>query len=80
MSFVQFNSHSSSYFHDYNISKFCDITNIEACAFIKNCFNSNTFLVFTERFKLVLESHAHNTKSFSKGLLFVPLYNTSRYG
>ena len=69
MSFAPFNSHSLSYFHDYNILKFCDIINIEASAFIKNCFNSNTFSVFAERFKLISESHAHNTRSSSKGLL-----------
>ena len=80
MSFAPFNSHSSSYFHDYDILKFCDIINIEACAFINNCFNSNTFSVFAERFKLISESHAHNTRSSSKGLLFVPSYNTSRFG
>ena len=80
MSFAPFNSHSSSYFHDYNILKFCDIINTEACAFINNCFNSNTFSVFAERFKLISESHAHNTRSSSKGLLFVPSYNTSRFG
>ena len=39
-SFAPFSSHSSFYFHDYNILKFCDISNIEACAFIDNCFNS----------------------------------------
>ena len=43
MSFAPFSSHSSFYFLDYNILKFCDISNIEACAFIDNCFNSNTF-------------------------------------
>ena len=80
MSFAPFNSHSSSYFHDYNILKFCDIITIEACAFINNCFNSNTFSVFAERFKLISESHAHNTRSSSKSLLFVPSYNTSRFG
>ena len=56
------------------------IVNIEACTFINNCFNSNTFTVFAERFKLVSESHAHNTRSSNKGLLFVPSYNTSRFG
>ena len=79
MSFAAFNSHSSSYFH-HCILKFCDIVNIEACAFIKNCFNSNIFSEFAERFKLVSESHAHKTRSSSKGLLFVPGYNTSRFG
>ena len=80
MSFAPFNSHSSPYFHNYNILKICDIINITACAFINNCFNSNTFSVFSERFKLVLEPHAPNTRSSSKGLLFVPSYNTSRSG
>ena len=80
MSFAPFNFHLSSYFHDYSILKFCDIINIEVSAFINNCFNSNTFSVFSERFKLVSESHAHNTRSSSKGLLFVPSYNTARLG
>ena len=80
MSFAPFNSHSSSYFHNYNILKFCDIINIVACAFINNYFNSNIFSVFAERFKLALETHAHSSRSSIKGLLFVPSYNTSRFG
>ena len=80
MSFAPSNFHSSSYFHDYNILKCCDIINIEVCAFVNSCFYSNTFSVFGERFKLVSESYAHNTRSSSKGLLFVPSYNTSRFG
>ena len=66
MSFVPFNSHSSPYFHDYNILKFYDMINIEACAFINSCFDSNTFSVFAERFKLVSESHPYKTRSSSK--------------
>ena len=46
--------------------KFLDIVNIEACGFINNSFNSNTFSVFAGRFKLVSKSHAHNTRSSSK--------------
>ena len=80
MSFTPFSSHSSSYFHDYNILKLCDIINIEACAFINNCFNNNTFSVLAERFKFVSESCAQNTRSSSKGLLFVRSYNTSTFG
>ena len=68
MSIASFNSHSSSCFHDCNILKFCDIINIKVCAFINNCFNSNTYSVFAERFKLISEFHAHNTRSSSKGL------------
>ena len=79
MNFSPFNSHSSSYFHDY-ILKFCDIINIEAQAFINNCFKSNNISVFAERFTLASEFHAHNTRSSSKGLRFVPSYNTSRFG
>ena len=56
------------------------IINIGACAFINNCFNSNTFSVFAKIFKLVSESHVHNTRSSSKGLLFAPSYNTSKLG
>ena len=67
MSFAPFNFHSSSYFHNYNILKFCDVINVEACAFINNCFNSNTFSAFAERFKLISASHVHNTRSSSKG-------------
>ena len=78
MSFVPINSHSSSYFYDFNILKLCDIINIEACFLFFVFFN--TFSVFTGRFKLVLESHAHNTGSSSEGLIFVQSYNTSRFG
>ena len=53
---------------------------MEACAFITTCFNSNTFSVFEERFKLISEFCARNTRSSSKGLLFVPCYNTLRFG
>ena len=67
MSFAPFNSHSSSDFHYYNILKCWDIINIEASAFIDNCFNSNTLPVFAERFKLISDSHAHNTRSSGKG-------------
>ena len=80
MRFAQSNSNLSSYFHEYNILKFCDTVNIEACAFIDNCFNNNTFSAFAEKFKLVPESNAHNTRSSSKGLLFVSSYKTPRFG
>ena len=33
MSFATFNAHSSSYFHDCNILKFCDVVNVESLCF-----------------------------------------------
>ena len=80
MSFASFSSHSWSSFHYYNILKLCDIVNIEASAFINNSFNSNSFSVLAVIFKLVSESHAHNARSCSKSFIFVPSYNTSRFG
>ena len=60
--FEPFNSNSSSYFHDY-ILKFCNIR------IVLTVF---TFSVLSEGFKLISECRVHNTKSSSKGLLFVP--------
>ena len=77
MIFALFKFHLLSYFYDSIISKFCDIVNFEACNFINNCFNSNTLSVLDERSKLISDSHAHSTRSSSKGLLFAPSYNTS---
>ena len=77
VSFASFNSHSLSYFHNYNTLKFFDIVNIEACPFINYCFYRKSSSVFVERSKLASESYARNTRSSSKGLVFVPSYNTS---
>ena len=75
MRFAQSNSNLSSYFHEYNILKFCDTVNIEACAFIGNCFNNNTFSAFAEKFKLVPESNAHNTRSSQNSKIWKKINN-----
>ena len=38
------------------------VTIFKSFAFMNNCFISNSFSVFPERFKLVTKSHARNTR------------------
>ena len=45
-----------------------------------NCFNRDSFSIFNENFKLVSTTHSYNTRSARNGLLFVPSYNTVRFG
>ena len=76
----QFNAHTTSLFKNYNILKFADIINVENCIFINNCFNKDSFSIFNKNFKLVSTTHSYNTRSARNGLLFVPSYNTVRFG
>ena len=76
MNFVPFNAHTTSLFKNSNILKFADIIDVENCIFINNCFNRD----FNENFKLVSTMHSYNTRSARNGLLFVPSYNTVRFG
>ena len=72
MNFVAFNAHTTSLF--------ADIINVESCIFINNCFNRDSFSIFHENFNLVSTRHSYNTRSARNGLLFVPSYNTVRFG
>ena len=47
---------------------------------INNCFDKESFSLFTENFKLVSTSHSYSTRSASNDLLFVPSYNSVRFG
>ena len=80
MNFAPFNTHTTPLFKICNILKFADIINVESCAFVNNCFNKDSFSIFNENFKLVLTTNSHNTRSPSNGLLFVPSYNSVRFG
>ena len=80
MHFVQFNSHTSSLFYNSNILKFIDIIYIGNCVFINNCFNKDSFAVFAQNYNLCSNTHTYNTRSSSKGFLFVPTYNLTRFG
>ena len=73
-----FNAHTTPLFK--NILKFADIINVESCIFINNCFNKYSFSIFNENFKLVSTMHSYNTRSARNALLFVPSYNTVRFG
>ena len=48
--------------------------------FVNNCFNRDSFSIFNENFKLVSTLHSYSTRSARNGLLFVPSYNTVRFG
>ena len=71
MNFETFKVHTTPLFKNCNILKFIDITNIESCIFVNECFNNNSFKIFIESFKLASTTHFYNTKSTRKGLLFV---------
>ena len=78
MNFAPFNAHTTPLFKNCNILKFADIINIES--FINNGFNRDSFSIFNENFKLVSTTHSYNTRSARNGELFVPSYNTVRFG
>ena len=80
MNFVPFNAHTTPLLKNCNVLNFADVINVESCIFINNCFNRDSFSIFNENFKLVSTTHSYNTRSARNGLLFVPSYNTVRFG
>ena len=78
--FAPFNAHTTPLSKNSNILKFADIINIESCIFMKNYFNKSSFSIFNENFKLVSTTHSYNTRSFRNSLLFVPSFNSVRFG
>ena len=79
MHFFHFNSHTSPLFYNSYI-KFIDINYTENCVFINNCFNKDSYAVFAQHYDLCSNTHTYNTRSSSKGLLFIPTYNSIRFG
>ena len=80
MNFAFFNTHTTPLFKNCNILKSADIINVESYVFINNCFNKDSFPVFIENSKSVSNMHSYNTTSAINGLLFVPSYNSVRFG
>ena len=80
MNFAPFHAHTTPLFESCNILKFANIINVESCIFINSCFNKDSFSVFNENFKLVSTMLSYNARSASNGLLFVPSYNSVRFG
>ena len=78
--FAPFNAHATPLSKNFNILKFADIINNESCIFIKNYFNESSFSIFNENFKSVSTTHSYNTRLFRNSLLFVPNYNSVRFG
>ena len=80
INFSPFNACTTSLFKNCNILKFVDIINVEWYIFVNNCFNMDSFSIFTENFKLASAAHSYNTRSTKNGLLLVPSYNSVRFG
>ena len=80
MNFAPFNAHTTLLFKNCNILKFADIISVEGFIFINNCFNKDSFSIFSDNPKLVSTTHSYNTRSARNDLLFVPSYNTIRFG
>ena len=66
-------------FTPFNILKFADTINVKSCISINNCFNKDSFSIFTKNFKLVSTTRWYNTRSARNGLLFVPSYKTVKF-
>ena len=77
INFALFNVHTTPLFKNCNIFRFADIANAKSCIFINNCFNEDSLSISNGNFKLISTTHSCNTKN---GLLFVPSYNTVRFG
>ena len=44
---------------------------------MENCFNKDSFAIFAQKYDLCSHTHTYNSRSLSKGLLFVPIYNST---
>ena len=86
MDFSPFNAHTTPLFKNCNIlifsivMIFADIINVESWIFVNNCFNKDSLSIFNKNFKSVSTTHSYNTRSARNSLLFVPSYNTVRFG
>ena len=80
MNFAHFNTYTAPLFKNFNILKFANTINIQSCIFIKNYFNKISFSIFNENFRLILTIHSYNIRPTSNRLLFVPSYNSFRFG
>lgn len=76
MNFASLNSHTTLLFNNCSVLKFIDIINTESFALVNIFFNENSFLIFTESFKLASATHSYSTRSAKNGLLFVPSYTS----
>ena len=76
MNFASLNSHTTLLFKNCSVLKFIDIINTESFALVNIFFNENSFLIFTESFKLASATHSYSTRSAKNGLLFVPSYTS----
>ena len=75
MNFASFNAHTTPLFKNCNIFKFADIIDVESCIFINNCFNKDSFSIFSENFQPRTHAILHQLE-----MLYYLSYNTVRFG
>ena len=75
MNFAPFNAHTTPLFKNCNILKFADIIDVESCIFINNCFNKDSFSIFSENFQPRTHAILDQLE-----MLYYLSYNTVRFG
>ena len=85
MSFTPFNSHSLPYFQDYNIFKFCDVVTLKPVLSLTIVLivTPQSLLKDLNLYQNLMLDHpvkAIIIKAIIKVIIFVPSYNTSRFG
>ena len=78
--FAPFNAHATPLFKNCNNMKFVVIIVVECCIYVSNCFIMASFSIFGGTFKLASAAHSYNTRSVRNSPLFVPSYNSVRFG
>ena len=57
MHVAQFNSHTLPSFYNSNVVRLIDIAYAESCVVISNCFNKDSFAIFSQSYNLYSNIH-----------------------
>ena len=80
ISFASFDAHTLPIFAKLNAIKFLDLISFCNCLFIYKHFLSKSSSVFSNVFVLTCNTHEHNSRLASHGVLTKPSCSTSKYG
>ena len=80
INFASFDAHTLPIFAKLNAIKFLDLISFCNCLFIYKHFLSKSSSVFSNVFVLTCNTHEHNSRLVSHGVLTKPSCSTSKYG